>query len=124
MRGRSLVIQRRGIALRSSPLGRFTPIIPAMMVSASAAALPCLKHKPLSDLESDISASAQSSSRRTIIELGHPSISKRCAPLESDDVADPPQQKRPRIDPSTIKCRTERFPARTLNTITEYLATT
>ncbi|KAJ7357889.1 hypothetical protein DFH08DRAFT_1075267 [Mycena albidolilacea] len=48
------------------------------------------------------------------IGLGHPSISKRrCAPLESDNVADPPQQTPPRTTSSTIKRSTEHFPATT-----------
>jgi hypothetical protein len=53
------------------------------------------------------------------IGLGNPSISKRkrhCAPLKSDNVANPPQH---RTCSFTIKRSTERFPATTQqNTIT------
>ncbi|KAJ7357964.1 hypothetical protein DFH08DRAFT_847584, partial [Mycena albidolilacea] len=90
MRGRSLVMQRRGTAPRSSPLGRFPAVTPTTMAISSAAVLPSLKHKLLPDLESDIPASTEPSSSRNTIGLGHPSTSKRCTPLESGDVADPP----------------------------------
>ncbi|KAJ7357968.1 hypothetical protein DFH08DRAFT_437553 [Mycena albidolilacea] len=86
MRGRSLVMQRRGTAPRSSPLGRFPAVTPTTMAISSAAVLPSLRHKLLPDLEPDIPASTEPSSSRNTIGLGRLSTSKRCAPLESDDV--------------------------------------
>ncbi|KAJ7358074.1 hypothetical protein DFH08DRAFT_847795, partial [Mycena albidolilacea] len=123
MRGRSPVIQRRGAAPHSPPLGRCPAMTPTTMAISSAAVLPSLKHKLLPDLESDIPASTEASSSRNTIGLGHPSTSKRCAPLESGDVADPPQHKRPRTNSSTIKRSTECFPTRTLHSIAEHPAT-
>jgi hypothetical protein len=52
------------------------------------------------------------------IGLRYPSTSKRrCVPLESDNVADPPQQTPPRTTSSTIKRSTERFLATTQQNI-------
>ncbi|KAJ7357975.1 hypothetical protein DFH08DRAFT_437596 [Mycena albidolilacea] len=74
MRERSPVIQRRGAALRSSPLGRFPAVTPTTMNTFSVTALPSLKHKLLPNLESDIPAPTEPSSSRNTIHRARASL--------------------------------------------------
>ncbi|KAJ6518851.1 hypothetical protein C8R45DRAFT_1204167 [Mycena sanguinolenta] len=121
------MVHRRVIAIRTSPLGRFpsvtadTLVVTAESVSVDAAS--SKQHLAISTF----AQSLQSSPSRATLGLGHPSNSKRCSSsLESDSVASPQAspQKRPRINSSTIKRRTGRFPACTLYSIPEHPVTT
>ncbi|KAJ7433737.1 hypothetical protein FB451DRAFT_1195983 [Mycena latifolia] len=126
-----LIVPRRVIALRTSPLGRFPPITappppPAAappQVPPSAAVLADVAQ--VSTPESDAPASPEvlQPSCSRAIGLGHPSTSKwRNMPLQQQDSPASPQASplpRTRINSSTIKRRTKRFPGRELHAITE-----
>ncbi|KAJ7833471.1 hypothetical protein B0H13DRAFT_230403 [Mycena leptocephala] len=120
-------IPRRVVALRTSPLGRYPPLTPSTSISPAA---PAPLQQPLSTSQSDVLGSPQplqQSGSRTI-GLGHPSTSKRrVVPLKSDSAMSSPQPSPrpcPRINSSTIKRRTERFPRRELHAIAEHPVTT
>ncbi|KAJ7334189.1 hypothetical protein DFH08DRAFT_965930 [Mycena albidolilacea] len=124
----SPIFPKRVIALPTSPLAQFpfltAPLSMADVVSALMAASPS---QPLSIPQSNtpsFSQILQQSRGRAAIGLGHPSASRRCAPLESDSAAQLSPQQLPRINSSTIKRRTERFPARTLYSIAEHPVST
>ncbi|KAJ6570057.1 hypothetical protein DFH09DRAFT_1313268 [Mycena vulgaris] len=128
-------VPRRVVALRTSPLGRFPPWNAAPPPAAaspqapSAAAAIDVDDTPPSPSTSpaDVPASpeAPQQPRSRAIGLGHPSTSRRNMPLTPNSPASPQAsvQPRPHITSSTIKRRTERFPARELHAIAEGPAT-
>lgn len=113
---------RRVVALRKSPLGRYLPLTASSSGAGTAGSAATLEsQEPLSQ-----SATSQHkpASSPAALGLGHPSTSKRrCSPLESDSAAPASREsppKRARLNSSTIKPRTERFPARSLQAIAEH----
>ncbi|KAJ7180711.1 hypothetical protein C8R46DRAFT_1028170 [Mycena filopes] len=129
MKGR--IVPRRVFATPTSrsPLGIYPPWTAPMSVpTAGPASVPtpaASSTPPLSDSVSDMNTPPSTQplpQSRSAIGLGHPSTSKRRnLPLESDVPASSSTSAtpRPRINSSTIKRRTERFPGRELHAIVE-----
>ncbi|KAJ7654379.1 hypothetical protein DFH06DRAFT_1474333 [Mycena polygramma] len=119
-------IPRRVVAVRTCPLVMYHSAAPASMVPAVSSSVPAS--------QPPATTSFQGTRGRAAIGLGHPSSSKRStAPVQSavaalaPAVAAPTEQPpapRARINSSTIKRRTERFPRRELHTIAEDAACT
>ncbi|KAJ7043667.1 hypothetical protein C8F04DRAFT_1229171 [Mycena alexandri] len=132
MKGRIVPIRVVAVPTTRSPLGLYPPwTAPAFVPTAGPPSVPppaVALTQPLStpDSVSDINtptAPQPLQQSRSAIGLGHPSTSKRRnLPLELDVVAASSQTSptpRPRINSSTIKRRTERFPGRELHVIVE-----
>ncbi|KAJ7175245.1 hypothetical protein C8R43DRAFT_1119258 [Mycena crocata] len=128
---------RRVMAVRTSPLAVYPPVTPATLLhSAQAAAAPA--PAPAATQASNPSETETTEAPRTrgSIGRGHPSTSARgskpsssasasCSSPPSPSAAAPSRSSSPqpelctRIHSSTIKRRTERFPARELHSIAE-----
>ncbi|KAJ7642675.1 hypothetical protein DFH06DRAFT_1477405 [Mycena polygramma] len=112
------LIPRRVVAVRTCPLVMYQSAAPASMTTAVSSSVPA--SQPPATVQSG-TTSLEGTRGRAAIGLGHPSSSKRStAPVHS---AAPPTEQPPapraRINSSTIKRRTERFPRRELHTIAE-----
>ncbi|KAJ7642669.1 hypothetical protein DFH06DRAFT_604361 [Mycena polygramma] len=114
------LIPRRVVAVRTCPLVMYQSAAPASMAPAVSSSAPA--SQPPAAVQSG-TISLQGTRGRAAIGLGHPSSSKRStAPVQSAAPAAPtekPPAPRARINSSTIKRRTERFPRRELHTIAE-----
>ncbi|KAJ7654392.1 hypothetical protein DFH06DRAFT_1474346 [Mycena polygramma] len=119
------LIPRRVVAVRTCPLVMYQSAAPASMAPAVSSSAPA--SQPSVAVQSG-PTTLQGTRGRAAIGLGHPSSSKRAtAPIQSavpvpaaaaEPTAQPPAP-RARINSSTIKRRTERFPRRELHTIAE-----
>ncbi|KAJ6515114.1 hypothetical protein C8R47DRAFT_1206461 [Mycena vitilis] len=119
------LIPRRIVAVRTCPLVMYQSAPPASMAPAVSSSAPA--SQPPAIVQSN-TTSLQGTRGRAPIGLGHPSSSKRsAAPVQpavpvpaaaAEPTAQPPAP-RARINSSTIKRRTERFPRRELHTIAE-----
>ncbi|KAJ7612445.1 hypothetical protein DFH06DRAFT_1484849 [Mycena polygramma] len=120
------LIPRRVVAVRTCPLVMYQSAAPASMAPAVSSSAPA--SQPPVAVQSG-PTTLQGTRGRAAIGLGHPSSSKRAtAPIQSavpvpaaaaaEPTAQPPAP-RARINSSTIKRRTERFPRRELHTIAE-----
>ncbi|KAJ7642678.1 hypothetical protein DFH06DRAFT_604519 [Mycena polygramma] len=120
------LIPRRVVAVRTCPLVMYQSAAPASMAPAVSSSAPA--SQPPVAVQSG-PTTLQGTRGRAGIGLGHPSSSKRAtAPIQSavpvpaaaaaEPTAQPPAP-RARINSSTIKRRTERFPRRELHTIAE-----
>ncbi|KAJ6515109.1 hypothetical protein C8R47DRAFT_503704 [Mycena vitilis] len=117
------LIPRRIVAVRTCPLVMYQSAPPALNATAVASSVPA--SQPPVTVQS-AATSLHRTRGRAAIGLGHPSSSKRAtAPIQSavpaaaaELTAQPPAP-RARINSSTIKRRTERFPRRELHTIAE-----
>ncbi|KAJ7759264.1 hypothetical protein B0H16DRAFT_634360 [Mycena metata] len=123
MKGRIVPSRVLAVPTTRSPLGLYPPWTAASVPSPEAAPpQPLSAPDSVSDINTPVSPNPLQQSR-SAIGLGHPSTSKRGnLPLESDVVAPSSQTSptpRPRINSSTIKRRTERFPGRELHAIVE-----
>ncbi|KAJ6515095.1 hypothetical protein C8R47DRAFT_503284 [Mycena vitilis] len=120
------LIPRRVVAVRTCPLVMYQSAPPASMAPAVSSSAPA--SQPPAIVQSG-TTTLQGTRGRAPIGLGHPSSSKRSAapvqsavPVPVPTAAAPTEQRpapRARINSSTIKRRTERFPRRELHTIAE-----
>ncbi|KAJ7654388.1 hypothetical protein DFH06DRAFT_1298845 [Mycena polygramma] len=118
------LIPRRVVAVRTCPLVMYQSAAPASMAPAVSSTVPA--SQPPATVQS-ATTSLQGTRGRAAIGLGHPSSSKRStAPVQSVVAAsapaaptEKPPTPRARINSTTIKGRTERFPRRELHTIAE-----